>query len=64
MSATSEFYLARVAQCGREADEADLVNVRERWLRARATWQAMADRALKGEADRRQQAANKAFPAE
>lgn len=60
MSVTSDFYLARVAQCDREAGETDLLNVRDRCLRAKAAWQAMADRVLKGEADRKQQAATKA----
>lgn len=60
MSATSEFYLARVAQCDREASETDLTNVRDRWVRAKAAWQAMADRIQKGEVDRRKQAADKA----
>lgn len=60
MSVTSDFYLARVAQCDREAGETDLANVRDRCLRAKAAWQAMADRVLKGEADRKQQAAHKA----
>lgn len=60
MSVTSDFYLARAAQCEREAGEADLINVRERCLRAGAAWQAMADRVLKGEADRMQHAADKA----
>ncbi|WP_375195877.1 hypothetical protein [Sphingobium sp.] len=60
MSVTSDFYLARVAQCDWEANETDLTNVRDRCLRAKAAWQTMADRVLKGEADRKQQAADKA----
>ncbi|AMK24328.1 hypothetical protein VVT58_00645 [Sphingobium sp. SJ10-10] len=60
MSVTSDFYLARVAQCAREAGETDLANVRDRCLRAKAAWQAMADRVLMGEADRKKQAADKA----
>jgi hypothetical protein len=60
MSATSEFYLARVAQCDREANETELTNVRDRCLRAKAVWQAMADRILKGEVDRKKQVADKA----
>lgn len=59
MSATSEFYLARVAQCDREANETQLANVRDRCLRAKAVWQAMADRIVKGEVDRKKQAADK-----
>lgn len=60
MSATSDFYIARAAQSGREAQETDLVNVRERCLRAQAAWQILANRVLKSEADRRTQAAEKA----
>ena len=60
MSVTSDFYLARVAQCDREANETDLSNVRDRCLRAKAAWQAMADRVLKGEGNRKRQAADKA----
>lgn len=60
MSITSDFYQARVAQCELEAGETGLTNVRDRCLRAKAAWQAMADRVLKGEADRKQQAADKA----
>jgi len=60
VSATSDFYLARVAQCDREAGETDLTNVRDRCLRAKAIWQAMADRVLKAEVDRKQQVADKA----
>lgn len=59
MSATSDFYLARVEQCTREADETKLTNVRDRCLRAAAAWQGMADRVMKGEADRLQQAMDK-----
>jgi len=64
MSATSDFYLARAAQCEREAGETNLVNVRERCLRAEAAWQAMADRVLRGEADRKRQIAAKAIDQE
>jgi hypothetical protein len=52
MSVTSDFYLNRAAECAREARETRLENVRERCLRAEAAWMAMADRLLKGEADR------------
>jgi hypothetical protein len=59
MSITSDFYLARVAQCRREADETSLANVRDRCLRAAGVWQDLADRMLKGEAGRKQQALDK-----
>jgi len=60
MSATSDFYIARAAQSGREAQETDLANVRERCLRAQAAWQVLANRVLRSEADRQAQAAEKA----
>lgn len=60
MSVTSDFYLARAAQSAREAQETNLVNVRERCLRAEAAWQAMADRLLKSEAEKRKLAGEKA----
>ncbi|WP_157215870.1 hypothetical protein [Flavisphingomonas formosensis] len=56
MSATSDFYLARAEESARAARETQLVNVRERCLRAEAAWQAMADRLLRSEAERRRQA--------
>lgn len=52
MNTTSQFYLAQAAQCGRDAEETSLANVRERYLLAQAAWQSMADRALKGERGR------------
>ena len=41
---TLEFYLTRADECARDADETALVNVRERHLRARAAWLAMAEK--------------------
>lgn len=61
MSANSDFFLARAAQSAREASEADLMNVRERCLRSEKAWLAMADRVLRGENDRKQQAERKAI---
>lgn len=52
MSATSDFYLARAAECARDAEDAELANVRERCLRAEAAWRAMAERILRSEAAR------------
>ena len=44
MSATVEFYRARAAESAQAAQEADLVNVRERCLRSEAVWRALATR--------------------
>ena len=41
---TLEFYLTRADECARDADETALVNVRDRHLRARAAWLAMAEK--------------------
>jgi hypothetical protein len=41
---TLEFYLTRAAQCGNDAEETTLINVRERHLRARDAWLVMAER--------------------
>jgi hypothetical protein len=41
---TLEFYIDRAAQCAREAEASNLDNVRERHLRSRAAWLAMAER--------------------
>jgi len=60
MSATSDFYLARAAQSASEARDTNLVNVRERCLRAEAAWRSMADRVLKSEVERQRQVADKA----
>lgn len=60
MSASSEFYLARADECARDAEEAKLVNVRERYLRSEAAWRAMADRVMKNEAVRDRNDAEKA----
>lgn len=49
MSATTDFYLARAADCARDASVATLGNVRERNLRAEAAWLAMADQLLRSE---------------
>lgn len=43
MSASS-YYFTRASECGREADEAQLDNVKERFLRSQAAWLAMAER--------------------
>ncbi len=40
-----DFYLSRAEEARTGAAEATLDNVRDRWLRAEATWSEMADRA-------------------
>ncbi|MGE4431203.1 MAG: hypothetical protein AB7E05_10740 [Sphingobium sp.] len=60
MSATSDFYLVRADICAREARETPLANVRERSLRAEAAWRSMAQRLLKSEIRKSEQAAEKA----
>ncbi|HUD94450.1 hypothetical protein [Sphingobium sp.] len=60
MSVTKDFYLARIAQCEREAGEAQLDNVRARCLRAGDAWRLLADRFLKTETERQRQTADKA----
>ncbi|HWW66304.1 MAG TPA: hypothetical protein VNZ43_16235 [Sphingomonadaceae bacterium] len=60
MSVTSDFYLARAADSARDARNTDLVNVRERCLRAEAAWRSMAQRLLLSEKQRERQALEKA----
>lgn len=60
MSVNSDFYLARAADCAREARDAQLSNVRERCLRSEAAWRKMAERVLQAEAGRSRQDAEKA----
>jgi len=60
MSISSDFYLARAADCAREAREAKLANVRERCLRSEAAWRKMAERVLLAETNRSRQEAEKA----
>ena len=64
MSVTSEFYLARAAECARDAEATALANVRERCLRSQEAWLAMANRLHKGERMRDQAAAEKALRTE
>lgn len=40
-----EFYISRAEEAKNGADTAQLDNVRDRWLRAEAAWNEMADRA-------------------
>jgi hypothetical protein len=46
VSATIDFYLIRAAECARDAQATNLVNVRERALRAEAAWRTMATRLI------------------
>ena len=53
MSPIVDFYLRRAAESAEAARETELVNVRERCLRAETVWRAMADRQLWVEENRR-----------
>ena len=57
---TYEFYSARAAEAAADAQTATLDNVRDRALRAEATWQALADQARAVAEQRRRIAATKA----
>ena len=54
-----DFYLARAAEARTDADNAALDNVRDRCLRAAAAWDAMAQRAQRGDTFRAKLAAEK-----
>jgi hypothetical protein len=49
MSSQHQFYLERAAEARVGADAATLDNVRERWLRAEASWTEMAARSKRGD---------------
>ena len=55
-----DFFRARAAQAAAEADAATLDHVRERCLRSEAAWQALADRAERGDRLREAEAVRKA----
>ena len=55
-----ETFLARANQAREDAEAATLENVRERCLRAEATWRAMAARAERSEQMRADERARKA----
>lgn len=61
MSATVDFYLARAAENALAAENTDLVNVRERCLRAEAAWQILANRLIFLEKKKLQDALEKAI---
>lgn len=60
MSVTSEFYLARAAECARDAQNTTLDNVRDRFRRSEAVWVSMAERLTRGEEMRDEHARSKA----
>ena len=57
---TLEFYNQRAADCRREADLTPLANVRDRCLSAALAWDNMADRVLRTQGYRAEDAARKA----
>jgi len=59
-SSNLNFYLARVEQARAEADAATLDHVRERCRRSEAAWVALADRAIRSERLRAEEAKRKA----
>ena len=59
-SSNLNFYLARVEQARAEAESATLDHVRERCRRSEAAWTALADRALRSERLRVEEAKRKA----
>ena len=60
MSTQHQFYLDRAAEARAGAGAATLDNVRDRWLRAAATWSEMAARSERGEKMRDKLIAEKA----
>ena len=61
MTANSDYFFARAAECARDAATAELVNVRERFLRSEAAWLGMAERSQSTEAARDKSAAERAL---
>ncbi|MFA5967772.1 MAG: hypothetical protein WC816_00765 [Sphingomonas sp.] len=61
MSATSDFYLARADENERAALQANLENVRDRYLRAEAAWRALAHQSESIESERKRLAADKSI---
>ena len=59
-SSKLNFYLARVEQARAEAEAATLDHVRERCRRSEAAWTALADRAIRSERLRFEEAKRKA----
>ena len=44
MSASGKFYLAQAELCAQSAEKTALANQKDKYLRAQAAWQALADR--------------------
>lgn len=59
-SSNLNFYLARVEQARAEAEAATLDHVRERCQRSEAAWAALADRAIRSDKLRVEEAKRKA----
>lgn len=57
---TLDFYIARAAECRRDAETASLDNVRNRSLSAAEAWEQMADRARRTQSYRTAHEAEKA----
>lgn len=57
---TLEFYTERAADCRRQADTTNLMNVRARCLSAASAWDDMADRVRRTQVYRQEDAARKA----
>ena len=55
-----DFFLARAEQARAEGEAATLTHVRERCERSQAAWQALADKALRSERLRAEEAKRKA----
>jgi hypothetical protein len=54
-----QMYIERAAECRREADSANLANVRDRCLSSALAWESMADRAEQTEIYRLNEAQRK-----
>lgn len=54
MSVSFEFYDTRAREAAEDAQKANLVNVKERHLRAEKTWRALAEQAHRAMLDREQ----------
>ena len=52
MSVSTQFYLDQAAKCAQGAVDAKLPNQRETFLRSQEAWQAMAERAIRVDAER------------
>lgn len=59
MSASSNFYSTQAETCALAASKAMLDNEREKYLRAEAAWQALANREIETQAARLKREADK-----